>query len=266
MLKSHEQKRFFTGPRSPVPSPRLFFIAFQFLTIIPLPFTLRWEENDLGRSMAFFPLAGLTIGGLLAGADFLLAEVLPRPIEDLLLVALLAAMTGALHHDGLADVCDGLAARGSRERFLAVMKDSRIGAVGVVGLVLGLLLKYQALLALSPEVKRQALFFFPAVARFAQVQMTVGSRRAREDGLGAACIAGAGVTQFLVAGAITLAATYFLLGMKGIGCWAVLSLFTAGTKAWSHRRLGGVTGDVIGCASELNEIICLLIIVGMQRI
>ncbi|EHP85518.1 cobalamin 5'-phosphate synthase [Geobacter metallireducens RCH3] len=265
MLKSHEQKRFFTGPRSPVPSPRLFFIAFQFLTIIPLPFTLRWEENDLGRSMAFFPLAGLTIGGLLAGADFLLAEVLPRPIEDLLLVALLAAMTGALHHDGLADVCDGLAARGSRDRFLAVMKDSRIGAVGVVGLVLGLLLKYQALLALSPEVKRQVLFFFPAVARFAQVQMTVGSRRAREDGLGAACIAGAGVTQLLVAGAITLAATYFLLGMKGIGCWAVLSLFTAGTKAWSHRRLGGVTGDVIGCASELNEIICLLIIVGMQK-
>ncbi len=242
---------------------RLYFIAIQFLTIIPLPFSLRWEENDLGRSMAFFPLAGLTIGGLLAGADFLLGHYLPRPVEDLLLVALLAGMTGALHHDGLADVCDGLAARGSRERFLAVMKDSRIGAVGVVGLVLGLLLKYQALLALTPEVKRQALFFFPAVARFSQVQMTVDSRRAREDGLGAACIAGAGMTQLLVAGAITLAAVCLLLGVKGIGCWAVLSLFTAGVRGWSHRRLGGVTGDVIGCASELNEIVCLLIIVEM---
>jgi adenosylcobinamide-GDP ribazoletransferase len=242
---------------------RLYFIALQFLTIIPLPFSPRWEENDLGRSMAFFPLVGVTIGGLLAGADFFLGQYLPRPVGDLLLVALLAGMTGALHHDGLADVCDGLAARGSRERFLAVMKDSRIGAVGVVGLVLGLFLKYQALLALSPEVKRQALFFFPAVARFAQVQMTVGSRRAREDGLGAACIAGAGVTQLLVAGAMTLAVAYLLLGVKGIGCWAVLSLFAAGIKAWSHRRLGGVTGDVIGCASELIEIICLLILVGM---
>jgi len=242
---------------------RLYFIALQFLTIIPLPFSPRWEENDLGRSMAFFPLVGLTIGGLMAGTDFLLGHCLPRPVGDLLLVALLAGVTGALHHDGLADVCDGLAARGSRERFLAVMKDSRVGAVGVVGLVLGLFLKYQALLALSPEVKRQALFFFPAVARFAQVQMTVGSRRAREDGLGAACIAGAGVTQLMIAGVITLAVAYFFLGVKGIACWAVLSLFTAGIKAWSHRRLGGVTGDVIGCASELNEIVCLLIIVGM---
>ncbi|CAG0955676.1 adenosylcobinamide-GDP ribazoletransferase [Geobacteraceae bacterium] len=242
---------------------RLYFIALQFLTIIPLPFSPRWEENDLGRSMAFFPLVGLTIGGLLAGADFLLTQYLPRPVGDLLLVALLAGVTGALHHDGLADVCDGLAARGARERFLAVMKDSRIGAVGVVGLVLGLLLKYQAILALPPEVKRQALFFFPVVARFAQVQMTVGSRRAREDGLGAACIAGAGVAHVAVAGIVTLAAAYLLFGVKGIACWAVLSLLTAGLRAWSHRRLGGVTGDVIGCASELNEIVCLLIIVGM---
>ncbi len=244
---------------------RLYFIAFQFLTIIPLPFTPRWRENDLGRSMAFFPLVGLTIGGLLAGTDFLLGAYLPRSVADLLLVALLAGVTGALHHDGLADVCDGLAARGPRERFLEVMKDSRVGAVGVVGIVLGLLLKYQALLAIPPEVKRQALFFFPAVARFAQVQMTVGSRRARKDGLGAACIAGAGGTQLLAAGALTLAIAYLLFGIAGIGCWAVLSLFTAGIRAWSHRRLGGITGDVIGCASELNEIACLLIIVGMNR-
>uniref|UniRef100_A0A831UH13 Adenosylcobinamide-GDP ribazoletransferase n=1 Tax=Geobacter metallireducens TaxID=28232 RepID=A0A831UH13_GEOME len=244
---------------------RLYFIAFQFLTIIPLPFSPRWEEKDLGRSMAFFPLVGLTLGGLLAGADFLLGHCLPRPVEDLLLVALLAGVTGALHHDGLADVCDGLAARGGRERFLAVMKDSRIGAVGVVGLVLGLLLKYQALLALPPEVKRQALFFFPAAARFAQVQMTVGSRRAREDGLGAACIAGAGVTQLLAAGVLSVAAAYLLLGVKGIGCWMVLTLFTAGFRVWFHRRLGGVTGDVIGCAGELNEIVCLLLVVAMHR-
>ncbi|WP_298440209.1 adenosylcobinamide-GDP ribazoletransferase [Geobacter sp.] len=244
---------------------RLYLIALQFLTVIPLPLRLRWEENDLGRSMAFFPLAGLTIGGLLAGADLLLAPHLPRPVADLLLVALLAGVTGALHHDGLADVCDGLAARGSKERFLAVMKDSRIGAVGVVGLVLGLLLKYEAILALAPEVKGRALLFFPAVARFSQVQMTVGSRRARADGLGAACIAGAGIPQLVAAYATTLAAAYLLLGTRGIACSLVLYLVTWGIRRWSHRRLDGVTGDVIGCASELNEILALLLIVGLYR-
>ena len=244
---------------------RLYLIALQFLTVIPLPLRLRWEENDLGRSMALFPLVGLTIGGLLAGADLLLAPYLPRPVADLLLVVLLAGVTGALHHDGLADVCDGLAARGAKERFLAVMKDSRIGAVGVVGLVLGLLLKYEALLALAPEVKGRALLLFPTVARFAQVQMTVGSRRARSDGLGAACIAGAGIPQFVAAYATTLAAAYLLLGTRGLACCLVLYLVTWGIRRWSHRRLDGVTGDVIGCASELNEILSLLLIVGMYR-
>ena len=153
------------------------FLQLQFLTIVPLPVTVRCEEEDLGRSMSFFPLVGLAIGALLAGADFLLAPLLPRGVADLVLVALLSLVTGGLHLDGLSDVCDGLAARGSRQRFLDVMKDSRVGAVGAVALVLGLMLKYQALLAVPPEYKREALLFFPLAARFAQVQMTVGIPR-----------------------------------------------------------------------------------------
>lgn len=244
---------------------RLYFITLQFLTIIPLPFSVRCEEKDLGRSMALFPLAGLTIGALLAGLDYLFPLAFPRPVTDLLLITALAAVTGGLHLDGLADVCDGLAARGSRERFLAVMKDSHVGAVGAVGLVLGLLLKYQALLYIPLEYKRQALLFFPLVARFSQVQMTVGSARARADGLGSAFIGGAGVMQLAVAFLLTVGAAYALLGVKGIICSVLLCLFTWGLRAWSHRRLGGITGDVIGCANELNEILCLLVILGMHR-
>ena len=103
---------------------RLILIAFQFLTIIPLPVTVRCDKEDLGRSTAFFPLVGLIIGALLAGANWLIAPWLARPLCDALLITLAVLITGALHLDGLADVCDGLAARGGRERFLAVMKDS----------------------------------------------------------------------------------------------------------------------------------------------
>ena len=237
---------------------RLLLIAFQFLTIVPLPVTVRCEEADLGRSMTFFPLVGLALGALLAATDFLLAPFLPRGVSDLLLVLLLSVVTGGLHLDGLADVCDGLAARGSRERFLEVMKDSRVGAVGAVALVLALGLKYQALLAVPPQYKRQVLLFFPLAARFAQVQMTVGAKKARTDGLGCAFIGGAGLGQFMLAYLFTLAAGYWLLGMNGIYCALVLYLVTWGIKSWSQKRLGGITGDVIGCASELNEIVCLL--------
>ncbi|KAF0219351.1 MAG: adenosylcobinamide-GDP [Geobacteraceae bacterium] len=242
---------------------RLYFIALQFLTIIPFPFTVRCEEEDLGRSMAVFPLVGLTLGALLAGADYLIAPWLPRGVADLLLIIALSAVTGALHLDGLADVCDGLAARGGRERFLEVMKDSRTGAVGVVGLVLGLLLKYQALVHIPLEYKREALLFFPMAARFSQVQLTVGARRARTDGLGSVFIGGAGVSQFIAAYAVTLTAAYLFLGLRGIWCAIILYLFTWLLKSWFHKRLGGVTGDVIGCVSELNEMLCLLVLLVM---
>jgi adenosylcobinamide-GDP ribazoletransferase len=244
---------------------RLYFIALQFLTIIPLPFTVRCEKEDMGRSMALFPVVGLTIGLFLVGLDYLLGFVFPRPVADLLLITALAAVTGALHLDGLADVCDGLAARGGKERFLAVMKDSRTGAVGVVGLVLGLLLKYQALLHVPPDQKRAALLFFPMVARMAQVQMTVGALRARSDGLGATFVDGAGGVQFAVAYIVTLSTAFLLLGVPGISCCIILYLLTWGLKAWFHRRLGGITGDIIGCASELNEIAALLAILGMAK-
>ena len=140
------------------------------------------------------------------------------------------------------------------------MKDSRTGAVGVVGLVLGLLLKYQALLNIPLEYKREALLLFPMVARFAQVQMAVGAQRARTDGLGAAFIGGAGVTQFIIAYFTTLSAAWLLFSLKGICMVLLLYVATWLVKKWFHRRLGGVTGDVIGCVSELNEIGCLLIL------
>ncbi|MFA7404792.1 MAG: adenosylcobinamide-GDP ribazoletransferase [Pelobacteraceae bacterium] len=239
---------------------RLFLISFQFLTIIPLPFTLRCDKEDLGRSTAFFPLTGLAIGGVLVGANWLLSPWLSRPLCDALLISLLTLITGALHMDGLADVCDGLAARGSRERFLAVMKDSQVGAIGAVGLVLGLLLKWQALVAVPTELKWQALLLFPALARFGQVLTMTGARHARQDGLGAAFAQGSGILSLLLAFATASSAGYYLLGIKGIMALAAVCLLTAAGRMFFLRKLGGLTGDTIGCINELNEILALIVI------
>jgi adenosylcobinamide-GDP ribazoletransferase len=243
---------------------RLFCIAIQFLTIIPLPFSVRCGEKDLGRSLAYFPLAGLTLGALLVGLNYLLSLVLPRGIVDLLLVTSLAVVTGVLHLDGLADVCDGLAARGDRERFLKVLKDSHIGAAGAIGLVLALLLKYEALLAVPANIKQQALFCFPLLARFGQVTMIVGARQARGDGLGSLFISGAGWVQLLLASMTTLAASLLLMGFSGLWLFVAASLLTWLIKAWFHRKVGGITGDIIGFTSELNEILTLLMIVALS--
>jgi len=218
----------------------------------------------MGRSMRWFPLVGLTIGGMLALAHRGCSLLLPTGLADLLLVAILTLVTGCLHLDGLADVCDGFGARGSRERFLAVMKDSSVGAIGVAGVVLGLMLKYQAIANLPLASKSGAIILFPAVARFGQVVMAVGSRRAREDGLGAAFIAGAGMGELLAAGGTVFVAAGLILGAVGVACCMVTSGFVLLARGYFHRRLGGVSGDIIGAASELSEILCLLTVIAFS--
>jgi adenosylcobinamide-GDP ribazoletransferase len=239
---------------------RLYLIAMQFLTIIPLPFDTRCRKEDLGRSTACFPLVGLTLGGLLAGLNWLIEPWLNRSLTAALLITALAAVTGALHLDGLADVCDGLAARGSRERFLAVMKDSNVGAVGAVGLVLGLLLKWQALSAVPAGITWQALLLFPTLGRSAQVLAMAGARHARQDGLGALIIQGMATRHLIVALLITVAACLLLLPVRGMIALAAVFAVTLVIKGYFRNRLGGLTGDIIGCTSEIAEIVALIVL------
>ena len=237
---------------------RLIITAFRFLTIIPVPFSHHGSAGDLGRSAPFFPLVGLIIGAILVLADMLMTPFLPRHLTDALLVTLLAIITGALHLDGLADVCDGLAARGDRKRFLDVMKDSRVGAVGVVGIVLGLLLKYSALLALPIFVKRPALLLFPAIARFVQVLVMAGARGARSDGLGATLLSGMTKASFSFAAAVIIPAAWYLCGWAGLGALLSASVWGLMVRWYFTGRLGGITGDIVGFASETAEISALI--------
>lgn len=239
---------------------RLLLVAFQFLTIIPLPLSPSWrDEADGGRSMAFFPLVGLLLGGGMVLADRLLQPLLPPGLLAALLVALLALATGALHLDGVADVCDALGARGDRERFLRVMKDSTTGAIGAAGLVLVLLIKWQAIASLAPSIRWEALLLFPMFSRMGMVLVIVGAPRARSDGLGAAFALGAGRVALCAALLTAAGAATLLLGIKGLLPFIGAALTASAIRLYFLRRIGGITGDIIGCANELGEIVCLCI-------
>src|SRR5574341_1897730 len=125
-----------------------FALAWRLLTIIPLPLIPPDSNRPAGLAAAYYPLVGLILGLLLAGADWGLSRFLPAGLESALLLALWAGLTGLLHLDGLMDSCDGLLPPRDPARRLEIMRDSRIGAFGAVGVVLLLLLKFNALAAL----------------------------------------------------------------------------------------------------------------------
>lgn len=233
--------------------------AFAFLTRLPV-WSGPLRDEDLGRSVAFFPVVGLVLGLVLTGLGSVLGDVLSPTLTAVTLVALLAALTGGLHLDGVADVFDALGGgRGDRQRMLDIMKDSRIGAHGAAALVLLLIAKVTAIAELVARRDLVGLLIFPAVARWAVTPAIVFYPYARVEGTGRAFNGEARAWQ--VAGAtallaLALAAAGVRLVAPAAGALAAASLFALCLR----RRLGGLTGDVYGASIELAEVVTLALV------
>lgn len=235
--------------------------AIAFLTIFPVAGNVQMDNQRLGRSMGLFPAVGLLLGLGLVACNWLLAPLLPRAVLDCLLILLLILATGALHLDGVADMIDGLAASRDRDTSLRVMKDSRVGAMGVVGLVMLLLLKYLSLYHVPLELKNATLLLLPMAGRWCQVFLSRCSTYIRaEGGTGAAFVDQIGNAELLRASLTILLVVLVLFSFKGVLLAALLLLFAALLRYYFNRRLGGVTGDVLGAATELMEVFSLLLI------
>ncbi len=239
----------------------LFRLAGAFLTVFPLGSKLDFTAERLGRSMGLFPAVGLTLGLLLVVCNWLLTPLLPRAVVDCLLMLLLILATGALHLDGVADLLDGLAGSRDREGSLRIMKDSRVGAIGAVGLVMVLLLKFLSLYHLPLVHKNAALLLMPAAGRWCQVFLASCSSYIRsEGGTGAAFVDNVGQPELLRASLTLLLAALVLFTFKGLIFIGLLLLLAALLRHYFERRLGGVTGDVLGASTEITEVLSLLVI------
>ncbi|WP_020677280.1 adenosylcobinamide-GDP ribazoletransferase [Geopsychrobacter electrodiphilus] len=238
-----------------------FRLAISFLTVFPVGRDIKATPEMLGRSMGLFPAVGLLLGLGLCVANWMLQGLLPRAVLDCLLVLLLIAATGALHLDGVADLFDGLAGGKDRASMLEIMKDSRVGAIGVVGLVMVLLLKYLSLYHVPLEYKNAALIFMPAAGRWMQVCLCCYAPYVRsEGGTGSAFVENVGQPEFLRATATLIVASLVLFSVKGIFLVFLLGIATMLILRYFESRLGGVTGDVLGAVTEMVEVLVLLLV------
>ena len=247
------------------PPPRSWLgdahLAAVFLTRLPLPDA---GLGDLARSMRTFPLVGIGLGLGAAAIAWAAGSVLPALPAAFLAVLALVLATGALHEDGLADLADGLGARGGRERRLEVMRDSRTGAFGVLALIFSIGLRVAALAAIPTGWSQcAALVAACALSRALIPAAMQVMGPARPDGLGA----GAGcpdATIAATAAGLGLLACLMGLGLSGTLAVLLAALAAGGAVVWMTRRvLGGYTGDVLGAVQQAAEMGVLLAAAGV---
>jgi len=250
-------------PRPPLVSLHDLPAAVGLLTRLPVPLDGDRAMARGGAAAWAFPLAGALVGAM-AGAVWALAAWLglPQPVAAGLAVATSVIVTGALHEDGLADSADGLWGGWTRDRRLAIMRDSRIGSYGVVALILSLGLRAGALAALPPTLAPPALIACGALSRGAMVGLWAVLPPARRDGLSAGTGRPRPATAALAL-ALGVAVGVLACGSAGLGA-AMAGLGGAAVVGTIARaKIGGQTGDILGAAQQVADIAALLALVAL---
>jgi adenosylcobinamide-GDP ribazoletransferase len=257
-----------------------FLLAMQFLTIIPISVKGTVTERHIATSSLFFPLVGLFQGLIVAALAYLLTLVFPKHLVSGLAVLGFILLNGGFHMDGLADTFDALAVKSSgdsnkdKAKRLSVMKDSTTGAIGVVSVVMAILLTYLLISALldkySITMALYLLLLMPVFSKWVMVPVMAFGQAARNEGLGKIFIGGTGIAQTLGASAFLIAAfvgASFLCPSGSVYSEGVfllicgLCLFGYGL-AWSSfckSKFGGLTGDNVGAAGQVADLIFLVI-------
>jgi adenosylcobinamide-GDP ribazoletransferase len=230
--------------------------ALQFLTLVPPIVRCPFTPVELGRAVGYFPLVGALLGGLLAGLNWGLVHLFPSEVSAVLVLAAWVIFTGALHLDGFLDTCDGLFGGHTPESRLRIMRDEQVGAFGVVGGVLLLVLKATALVVASRRTL--ALLMAPLLARWGVTLALVAFPYARPEGLGRTMKDHAGWGQLALATATAFAVAWFAAGWLGL-----IAMALTGVAAWTMARfvltrLPGLTGDIYGAICEMAEVLALL--------
>jgi len=234
-------------------------IALQFLTRVPVRLPHAPAARDLGRSLLWYPVVGLLLGSLLYGLAIGFDLIAPGLRAGLLLAAWVW-LTGALHIDGLGDTADAwIGGRGDRERMLTIMKDPRAGPGAVTVIVLVLLLKFEAIGAMSGP-QRIDLLLPPILARTAVPALFATTPYVRTDGIATDHAAELPRRLAAVLVVASLVAIVLVFGeVAGLAVFATAVTFLV-MRAVLVRSLGGTTGDTAGAMVELIETAVLVAI------
>ncbi|MDD4979937.1 MAG: adenosylcobinamide-GDP ribazoletransferase [Candidatus Omnitrophica bacterium] len=240
-------------------------LALQFLTIIPVKVSLA-REDELAKSMICFPLIGLLLGLALVGIDNLFLNLnFPEFSINIILVISLVILTGGMHLDGLADTADALLSRKSKEEMLTIMRDPHIGVMGVLAIISMLLLKSSFLSTLGISSKMTALLLMCILSRWSMVFTIFLFPYAREEGKAKTFTQGITLKIFILATIITLIPVIAIWRIKGLLVLMIIAGVNYIFGKAMDKKIGGITGDTLGAAEEITEVIILFSICILER-
>lgn len=249
---------------------RLFFIALQFFTRLPIPRWVGFELDWLHQASRYFPVAGIVVGAVAAASYALAGWMFPPVVAVMLSTIACIYLTGAFHEDGFADMCDGLGGGMTKERVLEIMTDSRIGAYGAIGIGLLLALKIVTLASIPPPTAVFALLIAHPVSRLASTALIWQLDYVKGQGKAKPLAQKMSTAEFLIA-ATTVVIPVVAIVLASDMSW---ELATAGSAAaavaaiWLARkfvrRIGGYTGDCLGAVQQLSELAFYLAVLSLQ--
>lgn len=242
---------------------RIFLTAVMFLTRIPVPAWVGHSQENLERSSRYLPAIGWIVGGISASVFYFASLVFSRETSVILALAAGVLLTGAFHEDGFADFCDGFGGGWTRERILEIMKDSRIGAFGTTGLVFLFLLKFHLILEAGSSRIPWLLISAHTVSRLTPCLITSIVPYAREEGMAKPVAKGMRKRDLFFAAAtavvplLWMPRPYLLVPVCAVLLTGIL--FSLYIKKW----IGGFTGDCLGAAQQISEIVFIAFLVAV---
>ncbi|MFZ6814392.1 adenosylcobinamide-GDP ribazoletransferase [Undibacterium sp. Rencai35W] len=239
---------------------RLFFIALQFFTRVPIPSWVGFEAAWLHQASRYFPAVGWVVALVVALVFGLTHLVLPQAVAMILSTAAGIYLTGAFHEDGFADVCDGFGGGMTPERVLDIMKDSRVGAYGAIGISLMLLAKLTVLASMPVQYVVPALLMAHPLSRLASCSLIYALDYARLEGKAKPLAQHMSGAELLIAGLTVLVPVAGLMycGLVPLNNFILAAILLALASWWLARmfvrRIGGYTGDCLGAVQQLSEL------------
>jgi len=240
-----------------------FWMAIQYFSRIPVPYTIHYDLERMKRSIFYLPAVGWIIGFFLLLFQRITIDWFPRTVHSILLVSFLLWITGGLHADGWMDVFDGIGSSRDKEKMLAIMKDSRIGAMGVIGFVILFALKVSSLLNMDAKFSLEAFLFVPLLARFGVVLAVYHFPYARKEGIGRMLKEALTLKTFIVTFLWIL--PLFWLTAYALEMLFLIIGFVILFGVYFTRKFGGLTGDVYGWFIEGGETLLWLMFVLLSR-